>query len=208
MTFSARTGDQKTVYIGKGGSNKCLRVYDKKMQHEQRGDYNSKHFKHYNSLHYMPESWIRMELQLRREKITHDVLSIADAKGIFKWIFDEFAIRAGEGNNKPVTDLWLNLFDWEKISAIIQNANCIEEYHDYLGQAESYLANVAISSMAIYGLHHGGSSLIKLVNDWLDVIQRNPNLNYKFRRLLYRAYGGRSEPTHGVRNTEGILFIE
>lgn len=208
LTFSARTGDQKTVYIGKGGSNKCLRVYDKKMQSEQRGIYNSENFKHYNSLQYMPESWIRMELQLRREKITHDVLSIADAQGIFKWIFEEFAIRAGEGNNKPVTDLWLNLFDWEKIPLIIQNANYIEEYHDFLGQAESYLAGVAISSMALFAAHHGTSCLIKMINDWLDIIQRNPDLQYKFRRFRYRAYGGLSEPTHLVKNTEGIYFVE
>lgn len=208
LTFSARTGDQKTVYIGKGGSQKCLRTYDKKMQYEQLGIYNSEKFKFYKDLHYLPESWIRMELQIRREKMAHDVLNIADSLGIFKWIFEEFAIRAGEGNNIPVCDLWLNLFEWEKISVIIQNANCVEEYHDYLGQAESYLANVAMSSMVLFCMHHSFSELQKMMNDWLINIQRNPDLNYKFKRLLYRAYGGRSEPKHALKNTEGFYFIE
>lgn len=205
---SVRTHDQKSVYFGKGSSNRCLRVYDKRMEQEKHNAYNAENFKFYNQLHYMPESWIRIELQVRREQFCHELLLAADSLRIFRYIYDNFAVRAGWGREVPICDEWKQLFDWDQIPLIIQNANWVERYVDPVSVATAYVSNVALSSILVFVSHYGFSGLMKLLNDELIRWQTDPNLAYKFNRFRMRAYGSNRPPEHILKNTEGFYFLD
>lgn len=118
--YSIRTGDQKTLYLGGGACDKCLRIYDKKLQYEQSNKFVSSC--PYGTEEDRPDSWIRIELQTRRSLAQGIIDTALNPEHIFKYIFQTFSLRLPGRNSKP-SEMWLSLFDWETITAIIQNAN-------------------------------------------------------------------------------------
>lgn len=148
-TWSERNGDQDTLYLGKGSGDRMLRIYDKKLQYVQSGKYYSDcpYFFENNITgeKLLPNSWIRIELQCRREKQCHNILYGENASflGIFKYIYETYAIRQGQGRNVPVCEFWDDLFDWEIIPTIIQKTNyCI--YIDPYQRASKYVSEIAL----------------------------------------------------------------
>lgn len=120
LKFSIREGDQKTLYIGGATSDQMLRVYDKKLQFTDRrtGVYKDNP---YNN----PDSWIRFELQTRNKKAhKYTYNTEQDAFALFKQIYLDYSfsqhIRRG-GVEYKVCEWWQDLFDWDRLSLIVQN---------------------------------------------------------------------------------------
>lgn len=124
--YSIRTGGgQKTFYCGATTSDKMLRVYDKRLQHiDLRSGVYLKDNPYDN-----PESWIRVELQTRN-KLAHELaFDETEMLSIFKFIYTTYCftdtVDTTKQNRKPI-EFWQNLFDWEEIPTIIQNAKSVE----------------------------------------------------------------------------------
>lgn len=117
IKFSVRTGDQKTLYLGSPRSDKLLRVYDKKMEQSDRyGNLAS------SPVDYEVDSWIRVEYQTRNDETWRILYGEGDYLSIFRYIFDRYTFKAADG--KPA-QFWLDLFNWDEIPAIIQNAKLV-----------------------------------------------------------------------------------
>lgn len=123
-TFSLRTGDQETVYIGAPTSDKLLRVYDKYMQK----------CKKTGVLEESPygvdiKSWIRIEWQLRNKK-AHEVLFGRYQENyfleVFKKIYENYRFRDLTKEGTVVAQFWKDLFDWNTIPSIILNLSYVE----------------------------------------------------------------------------------
>lgn len=76
-----------------------------------------------------PESWIRIELQTRN-KLAHELaFDETEMLSIFKFIYTTYCftdtVATNSHSRKPI-EFWQNLFDWEEIPTIIQNAKSVE----------------------------------------------------------------------------------
>lgn len=163
-SFTSKTGSEDTLYLGKGGGDRCLRMYDKKMQYVDGGIFDEDHVS-YKVDGYLPDTWIRIELQCRREATIHKMIEgkNADFLGVFRFIYDHYAIRKGQGRYVPICEFWDDLFDWELIPTIIQNANYDSEYVDPIKRAENYIWGSASSSiMSIIGMYGPDAFLFEL----------------------------------------------
>lgn len=170
-SFTSKTGSEDTLYLGKGAGDRCLRMYDKKRQYVDGGIFDDKHVP-YKVDDHLPDSWIRIELQCRREKTIHGLLFGDNASflGVFRYIYDHYAIREGQGRYVKVCDFWDDLFDWSLIPTIIQNANTVDEYVDPVKRAENFVWGSASSSImsiiAMYGPDAFILQLCKLFDFW------------------------------------------
>lgn len=145
---SVRKFDQKTVYLGATGSNQLLRVYDKRLQFIDRNTGLYKHDNPYNN----PDSWIRIELQTRREvsmKLLFGNVEGNSSKyywfSLFRYIYETYCfvdyVGTTKQNRKPA-DFWLNLYDWSEVATIIQNENCVS-FVPYVYRVQSdFYANI------------------------------------------------------------------
>lgn len=124
LKWSYKCGSENTLYLGSPGSEKLLRIYDKKLEYESKNKYASECPYKVNGE--LPESWIRIEFQHRNETLL--LAENYSAESVFKYIFKRFAIKNGQGDHRytKICDDWLNLYDWSKIPAILQNANFAE----------------------------------------------------------------------------------
>lgn len=122
------TGDRKVCYLGSEQSDKFLRVYDKRLQCINRvtGTYVK------SNPYGNPDSWIRVEWQLRNLK-AHDLAldDTQDFKTILKHIFDSYSMADGNRDShthkRAVVDFWLRLFPWREVeSRIVQKANFVK----------------------------------------------------------------------------------
>lgn len=122
------TGDRKVCYLGSEQSDRFLRVYDKRLQSINRTTGTYVKANPYGN----PDSWIRVEWQLRNLK-AHDLAldNTQDFKSILKHIFDAYSMADGQRDShtlkRAVVDFWLRLFPWREVeSRIIQKANFVE----------------------------------------------------------------------------------
>lgn len=174
--FTSKTGSEDTLYLGKGSGDRCLRMYDKKRQFVDAGNYDVDHVPYCKTDMIgepaLPESWIRIELQCRREKTIHGLLfgDNASFMGVFRYIYEHYAIREGQGRYVPVCAFWDDLFDWQLIPTIIQNAKSVSEYVDPVKRAENYIWGSASSSImsiiAMYGVDAFILQLCRLFEYW------------------------------------------
>ena len=68
-------------------------------------------------------SWFRIELQTRRKSATEFLFGTdGDLKRVLRTVFDNYKFIDRSGRVLPFIE---NLYDWEKIPAIIQNANFV-----------------------------------------------------------------------------------
>ena len=121
------TGDRKVCYLGSEQSDRFLRVYDKRLQMINRSTGSYVKANPYCN----PNSWIRLEWQLRNLK-AHDLAldQSHDFLSILKLIFDAYSMADGQRDShtlkRPVVDFWLKLFPWREVeSRIIQKANFV-----------------------------------------------------------------------------------
>lgn len=210
MCYSVRLGDQKTIYLGSGKSNKLLRIYDKKLQYQNKlGECP------YNEGAEVPESWIRLELQCRRETECHKLLygSNGDIMKVLRYIYDEFALVETDGSKygkeRHVSEVWISLWDWETIGKIIQNANSVESTNSF-DRSLSYIQKQAFSSIVEVMSHLGVSGFCDMIRSiWAD-LQVSDDI-YKQRRVL--SIKGRMLSYNGflpdrVKDNNGIYILE
>lgn len=116
ISFSIRSGSEKTIYLGKGRSDRLLRIYDKKLQLTKNGQLTELPD---DSIDYEITSWDRIELQCRNNWAHYYLYNAIDFMQVLRGIYDYYSFIDKEGS---VTDFWKSLFDWSEIPAIIQNA--------------------------------------------------------------------------------------
>lgn len=161
---------QSTVYIGKGSNEKVLRIYDKLLQYRGSEFENTpiEYCEGSGDDRQLPESWMRIELQTRRgsaqKLITgHDPNSLTSIDmdywdkrywcGVLRWIYEYYGPKVHYGD--PVADFWEELFDWEHIEAVIQNAKYVSpkstRERALLSSVRGYSSN--IKTIAFEGMH-------------------------------------------------------
>lgn len=188
ISWSFREGNQKTLYLGSSGSDKLCRIYDKKLQFDQApnkwlscpyvkikgcppgtflNEYSDDVLK--NAERENPQSWLRIEAQLRNDPANMIVDSENDFLKIFKWIYDQFGIL--DDPKAKTCTLWDSMFDWGKIPSIIQNANCVEQPPDYIKSSERYIFGNGLSLLLIQMAKLGPSAFIQYTNFLLKQLQ-------------------------------------
>lgn len=172
MCYTLRTGHkEKSLYLGSTKSNKLLRIYDKNMQYQSKQGSNP-----YMEDGELPESWIRVELQCRREQECHKLLygCEGDMMKVFRYIYDNFALVESDGTEygkeRHISNCWIMLFDWSTIAKIIQNANCVQVV-DQLRKAENFVENIAFGNLCIFVAFYGWDALRSLVNSKFHDLQ-------------------------------------
>lgn len=171
MCYTLRNGSkEKTLYLGSSKSNKLLRIYDKNLQYQFKAGANP-----YAVGDEVPSSWIRVELQTRREAECHKLLYGCDGDllKVLRYIYDNFALVESDGTEygkeRHISECWLTLFDWGTISRIIQNANCVQS-EDVLTRSTRYIKNIAFSNIAVFVAFYGWDGLMSVVNkQFLDL---------------------------------------
>lgn len=114
-------GSEDIIYIGAG--EEMIRIYDKKLEQEEKKRFSSEC--PYTVDGELPRSWIRIELETKREHAQRLLDSPTYCtEFVLKYIYKHYAIRAGDRNCK-VSDVWIDLYDWREIAYIIQNANFV-----------------------------------------------------------------------------------
>lgn len=174
IKFSVRTGDQKTLYLGSPRSEKLLRIYDKKMEQSDRyGNLKS------SPVDYDVDSWIRVEYQTRNAESHRVLYGEGDYLSIFRFIYERYTFKASNG--APV-DFWLNLFDWEKIPAIIQNAKWVSSPLDK--EKCDTLFVRALKVVCAYEAVYGVNYVEKRKREFMDDIY-SPGMQQSYKRKSF-----------------------
>lgn len=117
--WSARTGHERTLYLGTGGSDKLSRMYDKLFQWNQQKSADINKFPYKTKEGIIPTSWIRIECQLRDEACDELLFSAnGDFTKMLNWYYSYFAICSEKNKVVPEYDMF---FDWSSLPHIIQN---------------------------------------------------------------------------------------
>ncbi len=116
-------GGKKVVYLGSPQSDRMLRVYDKRMQFIDLGTGVYKKSNPYND----PDSWFRIEWQIRNAFANEMIYSDLDHLHILKKIFERYAFTSGSNShNRVIVDFWNYLLPWSEIeSRYIQNLHFV-----------------------------------------------------------------------------------
>ena len=150
IKYSIRTGGQKTIYLGASTSDKMLRVYDKRLQFIDPSTQVYKKQNPYNN----PDSWIRIELQTRNKTAHGLCYGKGDMLSIFRYVYETYQFSDVENttqHNRRPAAFWQDLFDWEQIPRIIQNANSDESVTPYKDRVtDSFFARNSDSFMLVY----------------------------------------------------------
>lgn len=170
MKYQINYGAASIIRFGSSNSDKQLRIYDKDKQMRMSNKV--------QNIYQYDNSWIRIELQARRED-AHGLLYAENGcfETVFKYIFQNYGIRQGRGMDSGAIKAWTDLFDWEVIPTIIQNANSTIKVCQ-IDKATDYLKNVALKSLLVYVSHHGLAALTRLIQDEflrLQALSDDPN---------------------------------
>lgn len=157
MKYQVNYGASSIIRFGSSNSDKQLRIYDKDKQLRLTNKVQTQY--------QYEKSWIRIELQARREH-AHGLLygENANFESVFKFIFQNYGIRQGRGMDSGAIKAWTDLFDWEVIPTIIQNANFVNKISQ-IEKATDFIKNVALKSILVYVSHHGLAALTRLIQD-------------------------------------------
>lgn len=162
--FSVRTGDQRTVYVGSPRSNKMLRIYDKLME---RGGicpedlpFSKDDVDNVQDIN----TWFRIEMQCRNDYAVNMLYGYEDPVQRLRVIYDMFAFV---DKDRVVKDFWRNLFEWETINVIIQNANTLSVVVTKDKIQRSFLRWIeqGRAFALYYGLPHINKSIIDSITD-------------------------------------------
>lgn len=155
-SFSIHMGHNRTIYLGSGGSDRLCRIYDKMFQWEVAKRKSLSDIPYATVDGILPESWIRIELQLRErgrraapEQLLH--YAMGDFNKMFSYYYHHYAICSEKGR---VAEEFSNFFDWTEIPQIIQNANYL---HPEVTKEEQLDRDMNRAFSAIYNLmcHYG-----------------------------------------------------
>ena len=208
LAYSIREGDQKTLYLGTGRSDRVLRIYDKLLQFRKGGILGSCPYNVTTSdgTVLVPSSWIRIELQCRRPNATAEIMfGSKNFLDVFMFIKKHFALRNEENCADPS---WTELFDWDVCQAIIQNTNCIT-FISCVERAEHWVFGSAWSNIMTLVCHYGWDWFIQRCNKKLRNLQySHDSIDQKrFSAFMSRILDNQLQlPPHAVSDM-GILTI-
>lgn len=213
MKFSVHLGDRKTVYMGGTSNSRLLRIYDKRFERARANKLYGCEYSDEDGT--PPDSWIRLELQLRRDQA--GALLYADSEDpmeIFRYIYDHYAVRKGKGHESPILDCWASLFDWGRLPPIVQNKNVIPFVGSF-ERSEKYVFNIAFNSIINLIGNRGPVEFLQALSDYFVSMQTSNNPFDRRRFLgilqnLYRSFelNGTELPPHIRRDEKGIYRIE
>ena len=220
------TTKERTFYFGSTGSDKLLRIYDKYLQCSTNlPDLVPAEYKDYNESTgdvTIPSSWVRIELQTRREvadklltgqdpnKFTKIDFEYWDKKywvGVLRWIFDYYAPKRKYGD-EPI-NCWMNLFDWSSIETVIQNAKYVSS-RTPLERADTFLLRNEKSTFR-YIAEYGFINYYVRLSDHFLKMQKEGGVHWKsfYNSLLnQKTPGVQNLPAYLVRNKEGYLVFK
>ena len=207
LAYSIREGDQKTLYLGTGRSDRVLRIYDKLLQFRKGGKLGECPYNVETADGVLtPSSWIRIELQCRRPQACEEIMFGSDNFcDVFFFIKKHFALR-NELNKLDWS--WEQLFDWDICQEIIQNTKSVQ-FESVIERAEKWIENVAMSNILTYVAHHGWDALISMGNKLLLKLQTSsdPIVQRRWCALLSRLSSDLTLPPH-VHSDMGLLFLD
>ena len=175
VVATVRRGSERTVYLGTPSSSRLLRIYDKKFQ-LCRDTVWRKDCPYGNDIN----SWIRLELQLRRSLAQGILFGHGDANSIFRYIYENYRpVDFETGYKKLTCEFWDNLLDWENTRVIIQNANSTQ-FDSYPVRVKKGLDRSA-TKIAVFIARYGLNSFLDLVkNRIFDILSTcNDPVRYK-----------------------------
>lgn len=176
---SVRRGSERTVYLGTPSSSRLLRVYDKKYQLCKDGVWKKEPL-------YGPDvsSWIRLELQLRRNLAQRLLYGQGDAFSIFRYIYDNYRpVDFETGYKRESVEFWDNLLDWENTRIIIQNANCAK-YESFSSRVAKGIDRNSVN-MAVFVAKYGIDSLISIIRSRIFSLISCKNDSAHFKSYKY-----------------------
>lgn len=181
ITWEYHSGRKDCLYLGKGGSEISLRIYDKFLQLNSltgNGLLNTR----YSYGHVVPvqdlRSWIRIELQVRRQFKCADCVysSNSSFESIFKFIYDKFAVREGSSSDlhglAPVCSEWQNLFDFNKIGSLMQNSYFVQsDPITPIEKAANWIETACMGNLILYVSKYGFDHLKRVICDRFSELQ-------------------------------------
>lgn len=183
VSFSLRTGDQETVYIGAPTSDKLLRVYDKYMQKSKRGVL--------EDCRYGTDikSWIRIEWQLRNKKADQILFGHCQSDyylEVFKKIYETYRFRDLTKPGTVVAEFWEDLFDWRSIPSIIQNLRFVNP--ENMSEKIKENAYRSLGAVADYIILYGRASFDQLITQYFKRINEpvTPVDSFARRKRIFR----------------------
>lgn len=230
LSYSVKEGKELSLYLGSGKSDRLLRFYDKgleyRMKHVPLSQY--PYFDDKNGDIVPPDSWLRLELQTRDNYATNFVYSglsnFCDLEGlpdvlrggilenrflaVLREIYEYYAIREGKGLEVRVSPLWSQLWDWQNIPTIIQNANCVAP-EMYLSRAVKWLDKSALRAICTFAANKGWKEVISHFNKYFDDLQTSDDRSshLRFLNFLDSIYdNGGFEPEHLIQKN-GKYYI-
>lgn len=217
LSYSCKSGKDKTIYLGTTSADRMLRIYDKKYQLCPEGIWD---------LTKVPQvvidneieitSWYRIELQTRDDFAFRYLIS---SGGDFRYIMGEinayFDVRKKDG--KKLAPLH-KIFLWTQRTPIIQNANCTKR----LGEKEvieAYIEHIAFRKLHVYITAFGMENFRQFLN---SCVRRRANgtlekrvryitrfnnelLNLKNQNDI-KFYDDGDTP-HAFQNSDGFYYI-
>lgn len=175
ISFSIRSGSEKTIYLGKGRSDRLLRIYDKKLQLTKNGQLTELPD---DSIDYNIDSWHRIELQTRNNWAHHFLYHTEDYIQVLREIYNYYAFIDSNGN---ITSFWQDLFDWELIPQIIQNMHF--ERKPLSREVLDKQFDVGIQVILAFAAFYGKEYVYEKINKAFYQVFHDGDCNTKRRRL-------------------------
>lgn len=179
VSWRVKYGDKEhTIYFGTIGAQQMIRFYDKKLERISKNDLASCPYTSDGSL---PDSWIRIELQTRHRKersIPYDLLFAENysAESVLRYIFDYYAVHECGSHYDKISPVWLDLFEWETLSPIIQNAK-FTEVIDVLTANYTYFSRNLKNHMFVLCNLGPDSMVNSIVLDWYNLQRSTDSLD-------------------------------
>lgn len=208
LAYSIREGDQKTLYLGTGRSDRVLRIYDKLLEFRKAGKLGEcPYMIEYSDGLHVPDSWIRIELQCRRPQACEELLFGSDNfLDVFMYIKKGFALRNEENR---LDQSWEDLFDWDRCHEIIRNEYFVQ-YQPIEKRVEDWVEGCAAVNILAYVAYHGWDSFrshfdklfLDLQNSKDQITQR------RWRALFSKMSGSNLKLPNFVGNFGGFYILK
>lgn len=181
--WTAKVGGERTLYLGSTASKKLVRVYDKLFQFQQGKDSLAK-FPYKTVDGVIPDSWIRLELQLKYDECDDILFTCAgDFSKMLNWFYYHFALCKAKNEVIPEFE---SFFNWDLISSIIQNANYGKVLPTVEEKIASIISRIAKGYSTLVSLCESTTAATDLIESYFVEMQRSPDDIDKRRFASYR----------------------
>lgn len=169
IVWSEKGGREKTLYLGSTGSERLLRIYDKKMQYARADKLGSIPYKCGDLI---PDTWIRIELQTRNNLSSDILYNCSSSEQCLRYIYDQFAMRDVKkdyGYERVPGDIlpyWNDLFNFDMIPELIHNKNFVQ-YREPVAKAIDYIFGQAASNIILLLAKMGSKEFLDTLDELL-----------------------------------------